>query len=479
MGGGLPEGSRPYIAPRVSFRTRLTVALLTAALVPVVGFGIVAVLVAGSGDPADSTLARVLLLAVAVAVVFAVLLATVLAADLSAPLRAIAQSVERASAGDPSATLDLPGDDELSRLADSHNRLALDMVRRNRELRRILEILESTTLGEPVERLLTRAAREASEAFGMIDCELLLVDPREIPTELPTPGDPIPVRTELLADGDVLGVAVGHLPATRRWERADEDLFELFAIEISTAIRNAELYARVEAQNHRLVELDAAKDDFLRGVSHNLQTPLASIRGYAQQLATEAPDRRLGVITEQADRLSRMVRQLLAVSRIESGALRARQEVFAPAPRVRKTWEALGAADVELTLEDRAAGWLAVADPDQLDQVLWALLDNAVGYGGRTPVRVLVATDEAGARVTITIADGGPGVGEADRERLFRRFTRGADRPTGEGSGLGLYVSRELCRAMGGDLVLEPAGTDGGTGAAFTVSLPAEAPDES
>jgi signal transduction histidine kinase len=476
---------RSYAPPRVSFRTRLTLALLTAALVPVVAFGGVAVLVAGTGDPAGSTLTRVLLLAVAVAVVFAVLLAAVLAADLSVPLRAIAQSVERASAGDPSAMPELPGDDELSRLAESHNRLARDLARRNRELRRILEIVESTALGEPVDSLVARAAREACGAFGMIDCELLLVSPREIPVEYPTPGDPIPVRTELSAAGQVLGVAVGHLPATRRWDRADQDLFELFATEISAAIRNAELYARVETQNRRLVELDEAKDDFLRGVSHNLQTPLASIRGYAQQLATEAPDRRLGVITEQADRLSRMVRQLLAVSRIESGALRPKQEVFAPAPRVRRTWEALGAADVSFALTDRSGGWLAVADPDQLDQVLWALLDNAVGYGGRTPVRVDVATDEAAARVTITVADGGPGIAEADRERLFLRFARGADRPTGEGSGLGLYVSRELCRAMDGDLVLEPRersdgdGRGAARGAAFTISLPAEAPEES
>jgi len=276
----------------------------------------------------------------------------------------------------------------------------------------------------------------------------------------------------------VLGVAVGHLPATRRWDRADQDLFELFAIEISAAIRNAQLYAHVESQNRRLVELDEAKDDFLRGISHNLQTPLASIRGYAQQLAAESPDRRLGIITEQTDRLSRMVRQLLAVSRIESGALRPRQEVFAPAPRVRRTWEALGAADVAFTLEDRSAGWLAVADPDQLDQVLWAVLDNAVGYGGRTPVQALVATDGPGGRVTITVEDGGAGIAEADRERLFRRFARGAERPTGEGSGLGLYVSRELCRAMGGELELAPAGR-AGTGAAFTISLPGEAPEES
>jgi len=287
----------------------------------------------------------------------------------------------------------------------------------------------------------------------------------------------VPVRAELSAVGEVLGVAVGHLPATRRWERADQDLFELFAIEVSAALRNAQLYARVEDQNRRLLALDETKDDFLRGVSHNLQTPLASIRGYAQQLEAEAPDRRLGIITEQADRLSRMVRQLLTVSRIESGSLRPRLEVFAPAPRVRRTWEALGAADVPFSLDDRSAGWLALADPDQLDQVLWAILDNAVHYGGRTAIEATVMVDPETELVSITIADHGAGIGDDDRERLFLRYERGAGRPSGEGSGLGLYVSRELCRAMSGDLVLEPATASRGT--AFTITLPAEAAEES
>ena len=57
--------------------------------------------------------------------------------------------------------------------------------------------------------------------------------------------------------------------------------------------------------------------------------------------------------------------------------------MFALVPRVRRTWEALGAADVPFSLDDQSGGWLALADPDQLDQVLWAILDNAVGYGGR------------------------------------------------------------------------------------------------
>ncbi len=181
---------------------------------------------------------------------------------------------------------------------------------------------------------------------------------------------------------------------------------------------------------------------------------------------------------EQTDRLSRMVRQLLTVTRLESGALKPRPEVVSLASRVKRAWEALAAEGVEFAVEDRSAGWLAVADADQLDQVLWALLDNAVKYGEGTPIAVDIAPDESSAepRVRLTIADHGPGVAEADRGRLFRRFERGAERTADDGSGLGLYVSRELCRAMDGDLVLEPAGPNGG--AAFSVYLPGEPPED-
>ncbi len=171
-----------------------------------------------------------------------------------------------------------------------------------------------------------------------------------------------------------------------------------------------------------------------------------------------------------------MVRQLLTVTRLESGARRPRSEVVAPGTRVRKAWEALGVDEIDFTLDDDASGWLAIADADQLDQVLWALLDNAVKYGGRTPVRASIAVDAAARQVRLTIADGGPGVADGDRRRLFGRFVRGADRSPDEGSGLGLYVSRELCRTIGGDLFLEPATP--GRGAAFSVYLPGEPPLE-
>jgi signal transduction histidine kinase len=471
-----------YQPSRLSFRSRLTLALLAAALLPLGVFGGGGLLIAGGDAQTRFALATVLLLTLTLTAIGTVMLTGRLAAALMAPIKLITRAVDRVSAGEPADAeltdeLELPGDDDLARLGERHARLARDLARRNTELRGILDTLESTTLDEPPEHLATRAAAEARFTFGMIDCQILLGDPALVPEELVVPGMPVPVRAPLVAASQTLGVAVGRLPATRRWERADQDLFELFALEISAAIRNAQLYARVEEQNRRLVELDKAKDDFLRGVSHNLQTPLASIRGYAQQLAGERPDRRLGIVTEQADRLSRMVRQLLTVSRIESGVLRPTQEVFAPAALIRRAWEGLGAGDVAFRLDDRSGGWLAVGDPDQVDQVLWALLDNAVRYGGRTAITARVAVDAAGGQIAITIRDAGSGVPAVDRERLFARFTRGAGRPADEGSGLGLYVARGLCRAMGGELALEPA--DGLPGAAFTICLPAEEPGES
>jgi signal transduction histidine kinase len=466
------------VARGLSFRTRLTLALVLSAVLPMTAFGLLVLamdaIVGGSG--ADSNLGRLLLFGLAIAVLLAIFVSYLLAADLTRPLRAIAAAVDRVSAGDLSTPIRVAGDDELARLADSHNRLSADLERRNRELGQILAAIEAASPRDGVTFLSGKAAHDAQAAFGMLDAEVILIDPDEIPTEEVVPGEARPLRAVLRVGQDVMGVLVGRIPATRTWERADQDLFELFASEVAVAIRNAQLFGQVEAQNAQLLELDAAKDDFLRGVSHNLQTPLTSIRAYAEQLEFDHPDQRLGIIAEQSERLSRMVRQLLTVTRLESGALHPRAEVVALATRVRRAWEALGATDVPFNLDDRAPGWLALADADQLDQVLWALLDNAVKYGGRSAVSVEIVADGQASRLRITIADDGPGVTEDDRPRLFGRFVRGAARSLDEGSGLGLYVSRELCRAMGGDLLLEPPVP--GQGAAFSVHLPAESAEE-
>ncbi|HEV8697939.1 MAG TPA: ATP-binding protein [Candidatus Limnocylindrales bacterium] len=464
--------------PRLSFRSRLTLALLFTAIAPLAVFGVVVLTFQAvlGRQVAEATFVQILLFGLAILLAFAIVAAFALATELLAPLRSVVAAVDRVSKGDLSGPIQVAGDDELARLADSHNHLAADLERRNRELGRILEAIDEVSLRDDVEALVARTGADATSAFALIDATVVMGDPSTVDEEEVVPGVSRPLRAVLRAGGEDLGVLIGRLPATRRWEPADQDLLELFASEMASAIRNAQLFARVEAQNRQLLELDAAKDDFLRGVSHNLQTPLTSIRAYAEQLDATSPDRRLGIIAEQSERLSRMVRQLLMVTRLESGALKPRSEVLSLGTRVRKAWEALGVDEATFDVDDQAGGWLAVADPDQLDQVLWALLDNAVKYGANTPVNATIALDEATRRIRLTISDGGAGIAGEDRDRLFTRFERGSGSTPDGGSGLGLYVSRELCRAMNGDLVLEPAAP--GRGAAFTIVLPGESADE-
>lgn len=463
------------VGPRYSFRARLTAGLIAGATIPLAGFGIVLVAadVARTGG-LDSTLVGLVIFTLAAAIIVAVVFAYFLAGNLTAPLRAISRAVERVSAGDLSARVEVAGEDELARLVESHNRLAADLARRNTELGRILVAIGETSPRDGLARLVAHATASARSAFEMIDASIHLGDPADVPVEDVVPGESRPIRAVLSLPDERVGLLSGHLPATRTWDAADQDLLELFASEVAVAIRNAELFEQVQQQTRRLVELDAAKDDFLRGISHNLQTPLTSIRAYAEQLSGERHDRRLEIITEQSERLSRMVRQLLAVSRLEAGTLRPRPEVLALAPRVRHAWDALGAADVPFHLDDEAPGWLAIADRDQLDQVLWAIFDNAVKYGAATPVRAILRPDAPGGRLLLTISDGGAGIPDQDRPGLFERYTRGSGPDHPEGTGIGLYVSRELCLAMGGSLDVESAVP--APGAAFTIGLPAEAP---
>jgi len=495
-------------------RARITLAAMVAAILPVAIFGLILVLNGSTG------ILPLVLTALVVAALVGLAVGGLIVGSVTAPLRALGARLDRITAGQRPDPLPPLADDELGRLAERQEELAAGLARRNRQVERAVAAITAWAPGDGAARLLEQAARDAREGLGLTDARIVLGDPDDLEYEERVPGEPQPVRAELRTGREVAGVLVGHAPATTRWEPADQDLLELFAASLAVALRDADLLARVEAQNERLVALDAEKDDFLRGVSHNLQTPLARIRANADQLASEqasggadrepgaprsgpdraagvTPDRRLAIIAEQSERLSRMVRQLLTVSRLDSGVLRPVAEVFALGPRVRRAWEALGAGAgaggaatgqgagggppqgpgaVPFELVDEAGGWLAVADPDHVDQVIWALLDNAVKYGGGTPVTARLAVDPAAGQVRLTIADGGPGVAPADRERLFTRYARGGASDDRDGTGLGLYVGRALARSNGGDLLVEAASP--GEGATFAFLLPAEAPTE-
>jgi signal transduction histidine kinase len=260
------------------------------------------------------------------------------------------------------------------------------------------------------------------------------------------------------------------------------DLFGLVGLQAATAIDHALLYATVRSQADELNRMAAIQTDFLRGVTHDLQTPLTSIRALASELhqasdLDEAARADLETISHQAERLRRMVSQLLVASRLEVGALTPAQEVLRVEPIVRRTWEALR-ADRRFELVDEGPAHLVVADPDRLEQVLWAVLDNAVKYsqpGSAVRVGLAASAADAGAQMTsrIDVSDEGAGMDEPTREHAFEQFYRSTDarRLAPDGSGVGLYAARGLMRAMGGDIGLA---SRLGAGTTVTLTLPAE-----
>ena len=464
-----PDAVQPGSEPVVVTRAGLVTAY---AAIPN-GAGVVAISQPQATAPA---LAVALLATLTVGVVLALAFGPALSRTLVSPLTRMTATLDRLQAGDLSARLPVTGDDEVSRLAASHNRLADALAARNRSLALVSHAVASLSPRDGVAALVATAEGAAAEAFGFTSVRVRLFGPDGPPpgaTDADTgervPGEAFEVTAPLAVGEDRVGVLVATQVPTREWGEADEDLLHIFGVQLGAAVRNAELFDAVEG----LAELKA---EFLRGVSHNLQTPLTSIRAFATQLATETGDRRLGIIVEQSDRLSRLVAQLLTVSKLEAGTLRPEVDVFALPPLVQRVWESLGRGEHAFTLRDEATGWLAAADRDWVEQIVWALLDNALKYGGEGTIEVTVALDPAAPTLVTTVRDHGPGIAHEDHERVFERFTR-LPAGSGDGSGLGLSVARGLAEAMGGRLETVPPGDEDG-GTVFALRLPAERIEE-
>ena len=284
-----------------------------------------------------------------------------------------------------------------------------------------------------------------------------------------------------VAVSDRLG-AIFYAPWEGRLDPSPAEiaLLTLVGQHAGTALEHSLLYAQVRDQADELNRMAGVQADFLRGVTHDLQTPLTSIAALATELRAEeglsvAARADLESIAHQAERLRRMVSQLLVVSRLDAGVLRPQQEVFAVQPLVERTWGALR-ADRPFDLRVDGTPHLAVADPDRLEQVLWALLDNAVKYSpAGSPIDV--AIEGSDGRLTITVVDHGTGMDEATRERAFDQFYRSdqARKLAPDGSGVGLYAANGLMRAMDGTVEID---SELGRGTAVRLGIPAESSAE-
>ncbi len=224
--------------------------------------------------------------------------------------------------------------------------------------------------------------------------------------------------------------------------------------------------------------LETVRRDFVANASHEIKTPLTAIRGFAETLlSNDLPERDargyLEIILRHSERLSRLVEDLLELSRLESGKFTLEPEPLDVALLVAKLCRELEPRLQERRVSVRIAAQgapRAFADARAVEQILQNLLDNALKYSD--PEREIEVRVEAdGDDVRVDVADQGIGIPEADRARIFERFyrvDRGRSREQG-GTGLGLSIVKHLVQANGGEVWVE---STPGVGSTFSFTLP-------
>jgi two-component system, OmpR family, sensor histidine kinase KdpD len=283
----------------------------------------------------------------------------------------------------------------------------------------------------------------------------------------------VPMRSGEHVVGALVVVAGG--PGSSGFGEAERRVLATFVNQAALAVERGQ---QEEERNRALAlqETDRLRTALLNSVSHDLRTPLASIKASASSLldrevrwSDAERDEFLTTINSEVDRLTRLVHNLLDMSRIEIGALDPRlvestvAEVVGPV--VRRV-RASSRQRVDVDVPEELAPVLV--DPVRLDQVLTNLLDNARGYAAGSPVQVVAR--QQGGTIELRVVDHGPGIPGPERERVFDQFYRlkgGGRRP--EGTGMGLAICRGIVQAHGGSLRVE---TTPGGGATFVLTLP-------
>lgn len=223
-------------------------------------------------------------------------------------------------------------------------------------------------------------------------------------------------------------------------------------------------------------EVEAAKSDFLSTISHELRTPLTTIKGSLQVLARgranipeQLADQMVSVTTRGAERLERLVMNLLAVSQIESGTMAVFPDKVDLIPIVRERIKALLHDHPQTTLDVPVEPLVVRADRERMSHVVEHLLENAAKFGGQGEIKIEVAHEGGYAHLSVT--DDGPGIAPENHERIFERFVRLGEMLTREtqGAGIGLFIAQRSVEAMGGRIWVE---SKLGEGATFHVSIP-------
>ena len=256
-------------------------------------------------------------------------------------------------------------------------------------------------------------------------------------------------------------------------------LAEILAERAALAIENAKLYTEQVDARRKVEDLSRLKDEFLSIASHELRTPVTSIKGYTQLAKTlirendlRTSEEYLDIALDQIDRMSRLILELLDVSRIETGRLEIRRE---PIPWttfvsdvVHRHHTAVSERRFQLNLP--VGHKRVLGDRDRLEQVLGNLMENAVKYSPDGS-EILVSVEDRGDQLVTSVADRGIGIPTDELGQVFERFHRGRQVSSTNygGLGLGLYITKQIVERHGGTIWVE---SREGQGTTFSFSLP-------
>jgi len=265
----------------------------------------------------------------------------------------------------------------------------------------------------------------------------------------------------------IAGFTLGVMAQQRRTHQVQRELLAQIAEDRSQAL------AEEQALVAQLREVDLAKSEFVAVAAHEFRTPLSAILGVLSTLRTHGngldPSLREELLVgaeTQAQRLARLVDDLLTVARIEDGALRVDMQP------VEADWLVSHAIQVSRTGDRVRADLGGVqtirCDADQMVRVLTNLIDNARKYSPPDGA-IFVTVAEGPSTVSVSVRDEGPGIPKERRAEVFDRFRRLGEKPQKPGAGLGLYITRSLVEAHGGTIRVDEAP---GGGADFNFTIP-------
>jgi two-component system, OmpR family, sensor histidine kinase KdpD len=350
-----------------------------------------------------------------------------------------------------------------STLAHAASERAEEAERRRREADLTTEMARLLLGGSSTEDSLRAAGRRIGAAFGLesVRVELSWVDsgPRE---------KAFPLVVDRNRIGTVL-VPKDADPASL--EAIQERVVPALGTLVAAARRRAELESQV-IETKALRRSDAVQKSLLRAVSHDFRSPLTAIttavRGLRSgTLSDEARDELTSIAASETERLTRLVENLLDLSRLQAGGAAPRASSCSLEEIVRAAADASPEPDAgfDIALDDQLPG--LNCDAAQLERAVANVLENSARFAGDRPVTVRARA--AGAWLTLRVSDQGPGIARDELERIFEPFHRALDRPS-RGSGLGLAIARGFVEANRGRLRAESVP---GKGSTFVFQLPA------